>query len=897
MKGADIRANFLNFFSERGHRHLPSSSLVPEDPTVMLTIAGMLQFKPIFLGQVPRTVNRATTSQKCMRTNDIENVGVTKRHHTFFEMLGNFSFGDYFKEQACRWAWELSTETYKLPAERIWVSVYKEDDEAFRIWTEVVGVPSERVQRLGDEDNFWAAGPTGPCGPCSELYYDFYPERGAAGADLEDDERFIEFYNIVFMESNRDADGVKTPLESKNIDTGLGLERMAQILQQKPNNYETDLIFPILQKAAELAGVDYHRSDEETKTLMKIIGDHSRAVTYMISDGVSVSNVGRGYILRRLIRRVVRCGRRLGIYAHQPANTAFLPSLAEVAISMSHDCDPEVERNASLVFEALEREEMLFMGTLDRGEKMLDEMLERIHSADATAGGKDDTSSTSRPVLAGDDAFILYDRYGFPLEITQEIAADAGVDVDVQGFERAMEGQRSMSQASAKTFDLTQMGAGVDALVNTVAPTEFVGYDSFVARANVLALSCGGELIDSAVRGQEVDVLLDTTPFYGESGGQIGDVGSLEFEDGSSSRVEDCQRAAGGRFRVHRVRVSDDDVLKVGTSLTARVDEESRRRARCNHTATHLLQSALKQFLGENVSQAGSLVSFDRLRFDFSYPKAVAKDELDGIERQINRWIFEAHALDTCEMAIEDARAAGAVAMFGEKYGDVVRVVDVPGVSMELCGGTHVSNTAEIGCFRILSESGIAAGVRRIEAVAGPAAVELMREQDSTLREAAASLKVATADVPGRISALQAELKAANKSIASLEAQMAAYKVQGLVSDAVTAGTSQVLVARVSDFDAGSLKVAAEGLASALGPSGAVLLGSTCGGKVSLVAVFGDGVVKAGCQAGKTVSVAAKACGGGGGGKPNFAQAGGKNADALDDALNAAREELVSSLT
>ena len=902
VSGAAIRERFLRFFTERGHQHLPSSSLVPEDPTVLLTIAGMLQFKPVFLGQVPRQVARATTSQKCMRTNDIENVGVTKRHHTFFEMLGNFSFGDYFKEQAVKWAWELSTQAFKLPEERIWVSVFRDDDETYKLWNEVVGVPAERIKRLDEKDNFWAAGPTGPCGPCSELYYDFHPERGTDGADLEDDSRFIEFYNIVFMESNRDADGVMTPLEKRNIDTGMGLERMAQILQQKPNNYETDLIFPIVEKAAALAGLDYFDASEDMKTLMKVIGDHSRAVTYMISDGVTVSNVGRGYVLRRLIRRAVRSGRRLGVYAKLEPNTAFLPGLAETAVAMAHGCDPEVQRNASRIYETLEREELLFLATLDRGEKLLQEMLDTA-KASFTRNEKEDrheANDAEKPTLSGENAFMLYDTFGFPFEITQEVAAEAGVDVDIAGFERAMENQRLMSQASAKTYDITQRGLGVDALVNDVGPTNFIGYEADDARdAKILALACNGELVESAAPGTEVDVLLDTTPFYGESGGQVGDVGSIEI-GGVSVTVDDCQKAAGGRFLVHRVSVGETNVglLQVGASVHARVNTDFRQRARCNHTATHLLQSALREILGDGVAQAGSLVDFDRLRFDFSHPRAVSSDELEHVERLINTWIFESHGLETCYMGIDDARAAGALAMFGEKYGDIVRVVDVPGVSMELCGGLHVGNTSEVGCFRILSESGIAAGVRRIEAVSGPAAVEYLQKQDTVLRQVATNLKLGnSADVVDRVSGLQEELRVANKAIASLRAEVAVFKAQELIQTAESVGDSyRVIVARLDDLDAAGLKAAAEGLASSLGTSGAVLVASGNGGKATLIASFGEDVVKGGCAAGTIVASAAKACGGGGGGKPGFAQAGGKKIEAIDDALASARHQIVSTL-
>ena len=569
-KGADIRKTFLDFYAQRGHTILPSASLVPEDPTVLLTIAGMLQFKPIFLGQRQAAVDRATTSQKCIRTNDIENVGRTARHHTFFEMLGNFSFGDYFKEQAIAWAWELSTEVFKLSPERLVVSVFREDDEAFAIWRDQIGVPPHRILRMDEEDNFWTSGPTGPCGPCSEIYYDFHPELGDDQIDLEDDSRFIEFYNLVFMQYNRDAEGHLTPLQNQNIDTGLGLERMAQILQQKPNNYETDLIFPIIETAAKIAGLDYAQCDEQTKVSLKVIGDHVRAVVHMIADGIAASNVGRGYILRRLIRRVVRHGRLIGIEG------AFVNPVAEAAIALSESVYPNVREREAAIKGELEREEARFLETLERGEKLLADILERAPKQ-----------------ISGADAFVLYDTYGFPLELTQEIAEEQGLTVDAKGFEAEMAQQRQRSKDAHETIDLTAQGS-LDALAQTLGSTAFLGYTDPVSTSQVAAILVEGVSKDAAEAGTPVQIVMDQTPFYAESGGQIGDRGYLSG-DNVVIRVEDVQKE--GHFFLHWGRV-ERGTVQVGDRVTAQIDRSCRRRAMANHTATHLLQAALKKNCG-----------------------------------------------------------------------------------------------------------------------------------------------------------------------------------------------------------------------------------------------------------------------------------------------------------
>ena len=870
--GAEIRAAFLSFYEERGHKVMASASLIPEDPTVLLTIAGMLPFKPVFLGQQKRPAPRATSSQKCIRTNDIENVGRTARHHTFFEMLGNFSFGDYFKQQAIEWAWELSTVVYGIDPKNLVVSVFREDDEAEQIWRDVVGVNPKRIIRMDEADNFWASGPTGPCGPCSEIYYDFTPELGDEGIDLEDDDRFIEFYNLVFMQYSRDAEGTLTPLANQNIDTGLGLERMAQILQGVPNNYETDLIYPLIERAGSLAGVDYRELDEKGRTSLKVIGDHSRAVTQLICDGVTASNLGRGYILRRLLRRVVRHGRLLGI------SKPFLVAMGEAAIALMQGAYPQLKERKDVILTELQREEARFLETLERGEKLL---------ADVLAAGPSQ--------ISGEQAFELYDTYGFPLELTEEIAEEHGLSVDLAGFEVAMEAQRQRAKAAAVSIDLTLQGA-IEQMASELDATAFKGYEALEHPSCVVALVVNGEPAQQAAAGDAVQVVLDSTPFYGEGGGQVGDRGSLAG-DGLIVAIEAVNRQRD--VFVHAGTV-ERGRLAVGDVVTAQVDRTCRRRAQAHHTATHLLQAALKQVVDEGISQAGSLVDFDRLRFDFHCPRAVSLEELEQLDVLINGWIAEAHSLQVQEMAIDAAKAAGAVAMFGEKYADVVRVVDVPGVSMELCGGTHVANTAEIGLFKTVSEVGVASGIRRIEAVAGPAVLAYLNERDVVVKQLGDRFKVQPTEIVERVNALQEELKGTSKALVAVRAELAVAKASALAAQAEAVGDKQLLVARLDGVDGAALQSGAQGLADQLGDGAAVVLGGLPDpvdlGKVILVAAFGKSVIASGQQAGKFIGTVAKACGGGGGGRPNLAQAGGRDGAALDGALEQAKVALQQAL-
>ncbi len=872
LSGNDIRQLFLDFYTQRGHQPLPSASLVPEDPTVLLTIAGMLPFKPIFLGQRTPEFKRATTSQKCIRTNDIENVGRTKRHHTFFEMLGNFSFGDYFKAQAIAWGWELSTQVFGISPKNLVVSVFEEDDEAFAIWRDTIGVTEKRIKRMGADDNFWVSGITGPCGPCSEIYYDFHPELGDDHINLEDDGRFIEFYNLVFMQYNRDASGNLTPLQNQNIDTGMGLERMAQILQKVPNNYETDLIFPIIETAAKIAKIDYHKSDENTKVSLKVIGDHVRAVVHMIADEIRASNVGRGYVLRRLIRRVVRHGRLIGIAGE------FINQVAETAISLSESIYPNLRQRETAIKAELQREEVNFLKTLDRGEKLLAEIIQDIKQKGQTS-------------ISGESAFTLYDTYGFPLELTQEIAAENNLTVDVDGFNAEMQKQVERAKAAHETIDLTVQGS-LDKLAEHIHSTKFIGYTQLTTTAKIEVLLVAGVSQEAAEAGTEIQIVLDKTPFYAESGGQIGDKGYISG-DGVLVRIEDVKKESD--FFIHFGYI-ERGTIRIGDNITAQIDRGCRRRAQANHTATHLLQAALKKVVDEGISQAGSLVSFDRLRFDFNCPRALTGEEVIQIEELVNSWISEAHGATIEEMPIAEAKAKGAVAMFGEKYGDQVRVIDFPGVSMELCGGTHVNNTAEIGVFKIISEAGVASGVRRIEAVSGAAVLDYLNVRDIVTKDLCDRFKVKPEEIPDRITTLQTELRNNEKEIQSLKSQIAIVKSDSLLQTAEIIGEHKIIVAQMADIDPESLKDAAERLLQKIG-NGAVVLGSIPeAGKVSIVAAFSSEVNKKGIQAGKFVGTIAKICGGGGGGKPNLAQAGGRDASKLPEALETAKNDLSAGL-
>ncbi len=873
LTGAEIRQKFLQFYQERGHQVLPSASLVPEDPTVLLTIAGMLPFKPIFLGQKQAPFPRITTSQKCIRTNDIENVGRTARHHTFFEMLGNFSFGDYFKKEAIAWGWELVTTVYQLPPDQLVVSVFHEDDTAFAIWRDEIGIPPHRIQRMG-EDNFWASGATGPCGPCSEIYFDFHPERGDEYIDLEDDSRFLEIYNLVFMELNRLSDGSLVPLAKQNIDTGMGLERLAQVLQRVPNNYETDLILPIIDAVSAIAPVPYRQCDRSLQTSFKVIADHIRAVVHLIADGITPSNVGRGYVLRRLIRRVVRHGKLVGIVDQ------FITHIAETAIQLNEAAYPQVRQQEALIKEELAREEERFRQTLERGERLLIEVL-----------AKPETQQAKQ--ISGADAFILYDTYGFPLELTQEIAQEHNCSVDRAGFDRAMAQQQERSKLAHSDIDLLAQNVWSD-LAKEIGATEFVGYTQLSGAGIVKALLVDQRRVSMAEAGQRVLVILDQTPFYAEGGGQVADQGVLST--GSLLiQVTDVQKEAD--LYIHFGWI-ESGTIQINDIVNAKVTVSQRRRTQVHHSSTHLLQAALQKIVDSKITQAGSLVSAERLRFDFHLPRPVSPEELAQVEQQINTWIAEAHQAHVSIMPLEQAKAKGAIAMFGEKYSDMVRVIDFPTVSMELCGGTHVHNTSEIGLFKIVAEMGVASGIRRIEAVAGQAVLDYLAVRDALTKELSDRFKAKPEEILDRVTALQNELKNTQKHLETLQRQIALQQADQLLLQSETLGQWRILVAELPNTDPEALKTACEKLSNKLGINSAVVLGTVpVPDKVSLVAVFSPEVIQKGLQAGKFIGEIAKICGGGGGGRPNIAQAGGKDPEKLTEALAVAKAKLQAALT
>ncbi len=871
VTGDEIRNAFLKFYSEKLHKIIPSASLIPDDPTVMLTIAGMLPFKPVFLGLKERPSKRATSSQKCIRTNDIENVGVTARHHTFFEMLGNFSFGDYFKREAIQWAWELVTNIYQLSVENIIVSVFHEDEESAKIWRDEIGIHPDRIVKLGEEDNFWSSGKTGPCGPCSELYYDFHPEKGLQNIDLEDGDRFIEFYNLVFMQYNRDPNGKLTDLKFKNIDTGMGLERMAQILQKKQNNYETDLIFPIIQKICEIANIDYFSSDDKNKISLKIIGDHTRAVIHLISDGVAASNLGRGYILRRLIRRMVRHGRLLGI------TNEFLPHIATVGINLMQNNYPDLKNNNDLILNEIKIEEIRFRETLERGEKLLDELI-----------------SSGQKLISGFKAFELYDTYGFPLELTVEIAEENSISVDVKGFEEEMNAQKERAKAASSNIDLTLEGS-LEREIDLFNKTVFNGYDSLLSEAEIKGIFLDSTLVKQASEGQKVLIVLDQTTFYGESGGQVGDIGTI-FSKDVEVLVDNVIRKKNVFLHYGTIKKG---ILTIGQKVKTNVNPSNRAKAAANHTATHLLQSALKSVVDESVGQKGSLVAFNKLRFDFNSSNPISKDQISKIETLVNSWIMENHALEIKNMSKSEALEKGAVAMFGEKYDDEVRVVNVPGVSMELCGGTHVKTTSELGSFKIISEEGISAGVRRIEALSGQSALDYFSDRNALVNQLSDLLKANPNQLFERVNNLQAELINKNKEIQKMKDEIAYFKYSSIKSSAEIVNSFSILVNQIDGLDGNSLQSAALNLTSHLGNKAIVILGGIPNPenrKLLFVVSLGDDAVKIGLHAGKLINEIARICSGGGGGKPNFAQAGAKDIDKLSDALDYAKNYLQKTL-
>ncbi|MEK4250673.1 alanine--tRNA ligase [Paenibacillus sp. FSL W7-1287] len=871
MKASEIRSKWLAFFESKGHAIEPSASLVPHnDPSLLWINAGMAPLKPYFDGRVKPENPRITNSQKCIRTNDIENVGKTRRHHTFFEMLGNFSIGDYFKEEAITWAWEFLTDKKWIgfDPERLSVTVYPEDEEAFKFWNEKIGLPAERIYKL--EENFWDIG-EGPCGPCTEIFYD----RGDRYGDLNDpecwpggeNERFLEVWNLVFSQFNHNKDGSYTPLPNKNIDTGAGLERFASILQDVDSNFDTDLFMPIIRRTSELAGVTY-KQNEDQDVALKVIADHIRTVAFAVGDGVMPSNEGRGYIIRRLLRRAVRYGKKLGI------DKPFLFGLTEVVGQIMGEYYPAVVEKREFIEKVIRTEEERFHETLSDGLGLLSNLVNEAKASNVT-------------VIGGEDAFKLYDTYGFPFDLTEDFAMEHGMTVDLDGFNAAMEAQRARARAARQDTGSMKIQGGP--LADLTVNSQFVGYTELESKAVITALMFDDQLVDEVPAGNSVHLILDTTPFYAESGGQIGDRGTITG-DGFVIEVETVTKAPHGQ-NLHQATVVEG-VAKVNAAVTAKVDKAIREDIVKNHTATHLLHKALKEVLGDHVNQAGSLVEGERLRFDFSHFGSITVEELAQIERKVNEQIWLGTPVVIEQMPIDEAKALGAMALFGEKYGDVVRVVQVGKYSIELCGGCHVNNTSEIGIFKLLGESGIGSGVRRIEAVTGKQAYLYYEAQLDLLKQAAAQLKSNVADVPKRIDGLHGQVKDLQRENESLQSKLSHIEAGSLLDGVVKVGEISVLCAKVNASNMEALRNIVDELKTKL-PSSVIVLGAAADDKVNLAAAVSADLVKKGFHAGKIIKEAAQHCGGNGGGRPDMAQAGGKDIEKLEDALKLTQQVVV----
>jgi len=865
MKTRDIRSRFIDFFAANGHQSEASASLIPSnDPTLFFTNAGMVPFKDVFTGLEKRGYTRATTSQKCLRVsgkhNDLENVGRTPRHHTFFEMLGNFSFGDYFKREAIRLAWTFLTVELGIDKDKLWVTVFEDDDEAADLWHEVAGVDKSRIQRLGEKDNFWSMGDTGPCGPCSEIFYDHGPEHGPGGGPETESDRYIEIWNLVFMQFERAADGTMTPLPRPSIDTGMGLERIAAVMQGVYSNYDTDAFTELLREAATLAGVTMG-SDEESDVALRVIADHARATGFLIADGVMPSNEERGYVLRRVMRRAIRYGVKIGL------TEPFLYKVVDVLVATMGDHYSELKQRADFIREVVKGEEERFRETLDKGLSLLDQA-----TAELDAGAQ----------LPGDVAFKLHDTFGFPLDLTRLIADERGYTVDGDGYAAAMEEQRAKGRAAWKGSGETAVAGVYRTVASEHGPITFTGYSNDSGEGQIVALLINGEAVNQLSSGDEGCVITDCTPFYGESGGQVGDTGTLTAGDASFT-VSDTQKPVDGLI-AHLGKVTGG-TLRIGDTLTQSVDADRRDRIRLNHTATHLLHSALQTVLGDHVMQKGSMVNEERLRFDFSHHKAVSSEELSAIESMVYAEVLRNQAVGTEECSMDEAIAKGAMALFGEKYGDDVRVVDVPGFSTELCGGTHARRTGDIGLFRITSESSVAAGVRRIEAETGMGAAQSLKTQDAAIAQAAGLLRARPDQMAEAIQRIMDERKRLTGELEQLKREMARQQSGDLTEQARDIGGIKVLSAEVN-VDAKTLRGEADRLRDTLG-SGVVVLGSREGGAVKLVVTVSKDLAGQKVHAGNLIRDIAGMVGGGGGGRPDMAQAGGKNPDALPGALEA----------
>jgi len=897
MTGSEIRARFLEYFRRRGHTVVRSSPLVPaQDPTLLFTNAGMVQFKSVFLGEERRDYVRAATAQKCVRAggkhNDLENVGRTARHNTFFEMLGNFSFGDYFKEDAIRFCWELLTEEFGLPKDRLKATVFTDDDDAFELWKKVAGLGEDRILRLGEKDNFWSMGDTGPCGPCSEVHFhqgDHLPcaEEQAGRTCLGpacDCDRWVEIWNLVFMQFNRDASGTMTPLPKPSIDTGMGLERLAAVLQGKQSSFDTDLLRPLIAHVERLSGKTYGR-DEESDVSMRVIADHARAATFLIADGVTPSNEWRGYVLRRIMRRSMRHGRMLGLEA------PFLWDVTGSVVAVMGDAYPEIREAHARVAETVRQEEERFAETLDLGMAKIREYLE-AHKADTNRSHAGDSrpshAGDSRPIVDGRFLFTLYDTHGFPFDLAQEVLQDAGFAVTPetqQAFDAEMDAQRERARAGA-SFGAADRGepsvAIYQRLSTELAKPQFLGYGSLAAPARILALVVGGQRRREVRQGETVEIILDRTPAYAESGGQQGDTGSVIGREGQGQIQDTYYR--GSQLIVHRVAVTQGQ-LREGEEVAVSVESRRRQGLRQHHTGTHLLHAALRKVLGTHVGQAGSLVAPDHLRFDFSHGASVKDSEVEEVESLVNEQVQANIVVSPSEMDLQEALRTGAMALFGEKYGDRVRVIRIGDFSTELCGGTHLDATGQIGLFKVTDEGAVASGVRRIEAVTGEHALAHVGREEAALRESAGLLKIAPLELPRRLATLLDDQKRLEKQVAQLETKLARSQAQDLVAAAKQVAGVPVLAARLDGLDPDGLRAVVDTLRDRL-PSGIILLGSAVDGKVSLVAAVSKDLMKR-FPAGRLVQEIAKMVGGGGGGRPDLAQAGGKDAAKLDEALGA----------
>jgi alanyl-tRNA synthetase len=874
----ELREKFLSFFESKEHLRMASSSLIPRnDKSLLLINSGMAPLKPFFTGQQIPPRKRVTTCQKCIRTGDIENVGKTARHGTFFEMLGNFSFGDYFKTEAIHWAWEFFTEVVKLPEDRLYVSVYQDDDEAFDIWNKEIGLAPERIFRMGKEDNFWEHG-LGPCGPCSEIYYDKGAEYGCGepgctvGCDCD---RYMEIWNLVFTQFCKEEDGSYSNLDHPNIDTGMGLERIATVLQGVNSIFDVDTVKMIRDEVCRVAGKEYG-VDHSTDVSIRVITDHIRSVTFMLADGVRPSNEGRGYVLRRLLRRAARHGKLLGI------DRKFLADMCKVVISNSGDAYPELVDKQENIIKTITAEEERFYATLDAGIALLNKKIDEIKATE----GED--------IMGGEDSFKMYDTYGFPLDLMQEILGEAGITVDEAAFKAEMDKQRK--RAREARGESTYMGAD-ETIFHQLDPamsTEFLGYDNNeISSAKVLAIVSGDEIVDEAHEGDSVVVITDKTPFYAEMGGQCGDSGVITDANGLKVAIEDCTKFGGNKF-LH-TGVVESGTIKLGASVDMAIDTEKRLAIARNHTATHILQAALREVLGAHIEQAGSLVDDKHLRFDFTHFEAISKEDLNKVERIVNEHILAAHPVDVKVMSIEEAKKTGATALFGEKYGDTVRVVNIDGYSIEFCGGTHLKNSAQAGSFKLISESGVSAGVRRIEALTGTAVLDYYEEQDFYLREMFDALKTTSGNALTRIKTILEENKAMAREIESLKAKLSGGLVDDIIAAAEDINGIKFVSADVKGLDMNALRTMGDQLKDKVADS-IVVLASGEGDKVSFVVMCSDAAVKKGAKAGDIVKAAATVCGGGGGGRPNMAQAGGKDASKIGEALTAAKECAVKAL-